>query len=440
MQTIYIISTTSTNRLRYVCDVLFNLILKSEYKIVSNPKEIDDSDLVINYSRTKVYRGLQIVPSGLLDESGISQLDIKAETYTGLPTLFHLGEGDIPFDLFAASFYMLSRYEEYLPYKPDIHGRFRAEDSIAFTHKFIELPVVEMWAKLLADKLGPPFPTGEYKQLVTIDIDKAWKYRNNTFIKTVSGLFLCFLKLNYSGISERIAVLSGKRPDPFYTFPYLKQVEEKIDAQIQYFVLLGRKGKYDNATPTRKKEFRELIYRLNEEKNVGIHPSYTSNNSIDDLDKEYYKLTTLIKSTVLHSRQHYLKFTFPYTFRDLINLGIRREYSMGWGSKVGFRAGISRPFPFYDLLEEKQRELYFVPFAAMDRTLKDYMGLQPGQAAVKLRELQDEIKSIGGQFCLLWHNESISDYGEWKGWRSVFEDVWDIRKYNNRKYIDSSST
>jgi len=35
---------------------------------------------------------------------------------------FFKSEGDYPFDIFSAVFYLLSRYEEYLPYKKDMYG------------------------------------------------------------------------------------------------------------------------------------------------------------------------------------------------------------------------------------------------------------------------------------------------------------------------------
>ena len=40
------------------------------------------------------------------------------------------------FDVFSASFYLVSRYEEYLPYVKDMYERFQAENSLAYKHNF----------------------------------------------------------------------------------------------------------------------------------------------------------------------------------------------------------------------------------------------------------------------------------------------------------------
>jgi hypothetical protein len=45
--------------------------------------------------------------------------------------------GDLPFDPLAATFYLVSRYEEYLPFIPDEHGRFPAKQSFAFSNGFL---------------------------------------------------------------------------------------------------------------------------------------------------------------------------------------------------------------------------------------------------------------------------------------------------------------
>ena len=36
-------------------------------------------------------------------------------------------------------------------------------------------------------------------------------------------------------------------------------------------------------------------------------------------------------------------------------------------------------------------------------------------------QIINEIKSVNGTFISLWHNETLSETGIWKGWRSVFE-------------------
>ncbi|MBN2487374.1 MAG: polysaccharide deacetylase family protein [Bacteroidales bacterium] len=417
-----IYSEFCTPRLEYTLNLVFSRILGLGYSIITSfDITQNESELLINYSNSDIKNSVKILPSGLLSENFLKQHDKKNGNFEGLPTIYHSGKGDIPFDIFSAIFYMVSRYEEYLPFEGDVHGRFRAEESLAYKYGFHRLPVVELWCKLLADKLGIAFPDQPVKVLPTIDIDNAWKYKNKGFFRTVGGIFKSLLKMDLSSLREKIAVISGKMSDPADNYAYLEEIGSKTDCTVQYFILAGSRGKNDRAIPIGNKQFRKLLVRLNQKKSVGLHPSYRSFGSEKELEKEYLSLCSVFTNKITKSRQHYLLLKFPGTYRNLIKLGIREDYSIGWGSQAGFRAGISRPFPFYDLLAEKQTHLMLVPFVAMDRTLKDYMKLTPDEAISLLDQLKEYTKQIGGWFVLLWHNDSIGDTGEWKGWRPVFE-------------------
>ena len=57
----------------------------------------------------------------------------------------------------------------------------------------------------------------------------------------------------------------------------------------------------------------------------------------------------------------------------------------------------------------------------MDATLKNYLKLSPENAIIYSQNIYDSIKNTGGNFTVLWHNESVNDYWKWKGWQKVFE-------------------
>ena len=77
----------------------------------------------ITYSKTPLQNEFFIRSNSLLFEQGISDVDIIMNDWDGLPCFFEAGErSNIPFDIFSASFYLLSRYEEYLPHVKDELG------------------------------------------------------------------------------------------------------------------------------------------------------------------------------------------------------------------------------------------------------------------------------------------------------------------------------
>ena len=57
----------------------------------------------------------------------------------------------------------------------------------------------------------------------------------------------------------------------------------------------------------------------------------------------------------------------------------------------------------------------------MDGTLHDYMKLSPQKAIPTIIELINEVKKVGGTFIPLWHNPSLNEEGDWKGWLEVYE-------------------
>jgi hypothetical protein len=112
---------------------------------------------------------------------------------------------------------------------------------------------------------------------------------------------------------------------------------------------------------------------------------------------------------------------FPVTYQNLQKLNILRDYTLGFAREAGFRAGIARPYHFYDLEKEEQSDLIMVPFQYMDGTLQQYKRCSPEEAKEIIKILIDETKRVGGLFVSLWHNTSLTDEDEWKGWRDVFE-------------------
>jgi hypothetical protein len=121
---------------------------------------------------------------------------------------------------------------------------------------------------------------------------------------------------------------------------------------------------------------------------------------------------------------------FPQTYQNLLKEGIKEDFTMGFADAVGFRNGTTHAFTWFDLSENKQTDLIVRPFAYMDGTLNEYLKLTPVEAKSKIDLLFNEVKQFGGDFIFLWHNETIGDYGIWKGWSSVLEYTLSL-KLNN---------
>jgi hypothetical protein len=409
--------------------------LNIAYDLTAEKQKFERSDLPrINYSNTVIDGTITIKPHSLLFETGIKEQNIRVTEWKGTKVFFQTDSvSDVPFDLFAASFYLLTRYEEYLPHKKDNHGRFSAEESLAFKNGFLEEPVVDQWAFLFAEVLKQQYPNFQiperkYEYIPTIDIDVAYAYKYKGFGRTVGAFAKDLVQFNLLNALSRTKVLLGLEKDPYDTYDFFEKLHQQYNLTPVFFFLVGRYGQFDKNHSIRKKEYRDLIKEISAGVAVGLHPSYGSNSDFEALEKETEGFSQVIGRTVEKSRQHFLKLTIPETYRNLNKIGIREDYTMGFASKPGFRAGTCTSFHFYDLEMEAQTLLKIFPFQVMDGTLNQYMKLNQKEAVEKIRKIVNSVKLVNGTFISLWHNESVGEQREWKNWSGVYDELLKICK------------
>ena len=393
---------------------------------------IAHSGLKMTYSKAPLGKEFFIRSNDLLFEQGVNDLEINIFYHQEVPCFFNAGSKSVlPFDVFAASFFLLSRYEEYLPHVRDVHERFTAEQSVAFKYRFLEKPVIDIWAYMLLEKLKEKFPEFTYKErryqfISTIDVDNAYTYKYKSLIRTFGGFVKDFFSLQLKTFWDRFVVLINLKKDPYNTFQNLLNLKKKYKVETLFFFLVADYTTFDTNVSAAKNKFRLLIKSIGDYAKLGLHPSYYSMKDELLLKKEKERLEAITNIPMEKSRQHYLRFSLPETYQNLIDLEIKEDYSMGYASHVGFRASTCTPFYFYNLDFEIQTPLKIIPFALMDTTLNDYMELSPRQSLGKIRELKNEVKAVNGTFVTLFHNESLSDYLRWKGWSKVYESMLKI--------------
>ena len=337
------------------------------------------------------------------------------------------------FDVFAASFFLLSRYEECLPHIRDKYNRFEASESIGFKNDFLTEPVVDQWLLRIRGILSAKYPELSFKKrtyqfISTIDIDNAYAYKNKGFMRTVGAYGRSFKILDFQEVAERTKVLLGRAQDPYDTYDFQLEIQKKYSLNTIYFFLLADYGVNDKNVPFYNLQFQSLIKHLGDYAEIGIHPGFNSNQKNEKLKTEKKRLEKIIHSSVVKSRQHFLILHLPHTYQKLINNDILEDHSMGYAEHVGFRAGTCTPYRFYDLDLETATELTVYPFAVMEATLKYYMKLHPDQAKTKISEIVNKVKDVDGTFIGLWHNETLTDRGLWAGWRDVFTHMVEVAK------------
>lgn len=405
-----------SSRANYIFQHLLGEILGIDFKITQQIDEFKTfNGYKISYTDAKVDEELHFKSTPLLFETGIKQQHITSCNYQNYTVPFAISGGIFPFDIFAASFYLITRYEEYLSTEQDHHNRFLGKNSWAYKNNFLKIPVIDNWAFELLRILKKHFPHLRYKNRKfifqpTLDIDMPYYLKSEQLIRRI----LKSTKLLLTG------KINALYKDPFDNYKQVLAWDKQFSQKTIYFILMGHKHKLDGIFNKNYKLFYKLVEWLAKNHELGIHPSYQSNLTPGELAAEKAQLERLTGKTIKISRQHYLKLRFPETYINLIKNGISADYTMTFADETGFRASTCTPFFWYDLSNETITDLTIYPTTVMDQTLRLYQKLSPEQAVSEIKLLIENVKKVNGTFISLWHNQSVCDFNEWKNWKNVY--------------------
>ena len=407
-QKIILFTEKITNRIEYIFDFIFHDFSGIDYKTTTDFQEFSQSDLPkINFSNQFIENEINLNVDEILLETSIR----KDVDYS---TLNELGK----------CFYWLSRYEEYIakPEQFDEHNRFLGSD-LDYSKPIVDEICLEIQHKIKTKFPEVYFKQRVFKQINTHDIDYAWKYLYHSPKIKYGSFFKKIVKGNFAEAKQQIKVLNQQKKDPYDTFDYLKTLAEKHQIETIFFWLLGDYTTFDKNHHWENEAQKKLINTIITWAEIGIHPSYQTNNQEDKLKTEINRLEKIINQPIKKSRQHFIKLSFPHTYQQLLINKISEDYTMGFPHQLGFRAGTSTPYKWFDLSTNEQTLLIIYPFVAMDVTLKNYLKLTPQQALEEIKQLKQTIKAVNGTFITLFHQSNLNE--DWAEWRKVYESIFE---------------
>ena len=407
-QKIILFTEKITNRIEYIFDFIFHDFSGIDYKTTTDFQEFSQSDLPkINFSNLFIENEINLNVDELLLETTIR----KDVDYS---TLNELGK----------CFYWLSRYEEYIakPEQFDEHNRFLGSD-LDYSKPIVDEICLEIQHKIKTKFPETSFKQRVFKQINTHDIDYAWKYLYHSPKIKYGSFFKKIVKGNFAEAKQQIKVLNQQKKDPYDTFDYLKTLAEKHQIETIFFWLLGDYSTFDKNHHWENEAQKKLITTIITWAEIGIHPSYQTNTQEDKLKTEINRLEKIINQPIKKSRQHFIKLSFPHTYQQLLINKISEDYTMGFPHQLGFRAGTSTPYKWFDLSTNEQTLLIIYPFVAMDVTLKNYLKLTPQQALEEIKQLKQTIKAVNGTFITLFHQSNLNE--DWAEWRKVYESIFE---------------
>ncbi len=423
-----------TSRSTYVFKHVFEQMLGGKVGFTTKIEEfIVHKGAKLSYTKQQLGNEFFIRSHELLFEHGITDTEVKVQRWDDIPAFFPTDDRSaLPYDIFAASFFLLSRYEEYFPFVGDAFGRFPVEESIAHENGFLEMPVIDIWVHRLLNVLLERFPeetlrAPRYKYTPLIDVPSAFVYKKKGFIRTIAGTLIDLANLNFRRVRDRYASIIGIRPDPGNNFSRYTVLHKHYEIEVTFFFLVSDFSAYDHPVSFNINKFRRLIKNVADYDQVALLSSYDSKTNPKKMQEERQRLQELIHKDVKKNRCHLGHLTIPEKYRELVAAEFTEDYSMGYADSVGFRASTCHPFLFYDIGAEMQLPVKVYSPCATSVTLQMLGGHD--KVIDKLSELHKVVKRVGGQFIVAYRNTTIGTADGSVGWRELYIET--LRQFNH---------
>ncbi len=420
-----------TPRIIYIFKHICTHILGLEIRFTNKIEEfIAHPGMKFSYGKKRLGNEFFIQNTDLLLEHGLGDLEIKIHKWEETKCFFSVSEkSDLPFDIFAASFYMLSRYEEYMPHLKDDFGRFPASESLAFKEGFIKSPVVDIWAYKFKKILIQNFPgieikSRKFESISIISVSRVFNYKNKGFIRSLLGTAMNLGQLKFTKVSDRFKVLFRLKKDPFNVFNDLIGFIKKYKTNMVFMFQLSDFNAFDRNISPNRLNYISIIKYVADYSLVGLKLGYYAVKELEVLKIEKKRFENIIHAplqNVLNSKYNLL---LPEHYSNLNELEITNDYSMGYPEWNGFRAGTCTSFLFYDINLEITTPLKIHPYVFHSQVCK----LQtPEEIQSDLVGMLKELKLVQGTFRSVFKNRDFSEYKNNNFYYSLLKQVHEIQ-------------
>lgn len=415
-----------TSRISYIFKHICQRILGVEVAFTTSLEEfISFPAAKISYGKKPLGNELFFRSSGLLEQQGIESVEISVKPWDETVGFFAVSESStLPFDIFAASFYLLTRYEEYLPHVKDDFNRFMASESLAFQAGFLHQPVIDIWAYKFKEKLIAVFPDLKFKNRKieihpVVEVSAPFDYKNKGFFRTWVGYSADLFKGKFRRIRERTKVLLGLQRDPRDSFKWMVNTAKHSNFNMTFFFLLGEALSFTESLNTHRQKFKLLLKYVADYEDVGLIFSYEALSDFQTLKNEKWRLEETVNRTLTKSMNIENLVRLPEMYRNLIELEIKNDFTMAYPDAAGFRAGTCTPFLFYDIDYEVKTPLVVQPITFITRALKQRYS---ADLEKRIHQFIHEVEKVNGSLIIVFSNEDFAQIPENEIWRRLFSE------------------
>ena len=380
----------------------------------------------MSYGKAPLGNEFFIEAAPLLFELGVQNIEIEIKQWKAHILFFEMGKASMfPFDVFAATFYLITRYEEYLPHVKDGLNRFDEKQSLCIKRGFVETPLVDLWLLALFEELVKFFPalsmdhTSEETFMPIVEVVSPFKYLHLSVVNNLVTFGNALYHLNFWALLEQPLVLLGFRKDPWDIFREYKDLFYTAKFKTRFFFLFSKESDLDRGISIRNTTFQSLIKGVADYFEVGLLASFPANKKGKQFVKERKGLNLLIHRTIQKIRYAWGVSTVNESYRNLIMQEVEADFSLGFPTIMGYRASTAVPFYYYDLANEMTTSLRVFPVVANENSLHHYSSVE---WIKKLNAMGNSLPLAKGVHCFAISNRVLENSEANKGYRSVIID------------------
>jgi len=240
----------------------------------------------------------------------------------------------------------------------------------------------------------------------------------------LAGFFYDLSRFQLTRAWNRMVVWFNPKKDPYDNFSNLMEFHKKFKARTMFFFQFAEYSTHDKNISIYRNRFRYLIKSVADYSIVSLSASMAAGESLETLKTEKRRLSDLINRPIKYSRMRYNKVFVPHTYRDLVEAEFMEDYSLGYTHHLGFRAGTSVPFSFYDINLEVQQPIKIHPFAICDYALRKFETKEEIYSIVD--GMYQNIKLAKGDMVMVFSNELLG--GKHKiNWLQLYQSL--LKRY-----------
>ncbi len=323
-------------------------------------------------------------------------------------------------DIFASSFFFLTRWEEYVTDRHDEHDRFPCQESYVQRYNLEKRAVVNeyvefLWHILQSLSYQNKRKNWDHKVVPTHDVDY---FRRFDSLRKISRTLLSDLIIRKNidlftrDLVKAKKVYGGNEKDPFDTFDYLMNESEKAGCVSEFYFIPAHAGTYDFqyhfddsiVTDTLK----SIIKRGHK---VGMHAGYNVMKNPSVFISELKRIKNIVPD-IQSNRNHYLRFKVPEVWQVMADNQLNLSSNMGFSNKAGFRSSCCYSYPVFNFHTRKTLDVIEQPIIMMEAALVKEKS-NPDDFFAEAISLADEVKKFNGEYVFLWHNSNLN-LPEWE--------------------------